>query len=165
MDYSEYEKFAQPVNLLPMGSYFKTVPEDHSVRWRIIGREDSLIEIERYQDNLLVTSQIDPDIKVYHCNSRGRIPGVDPGADPAIKQEYEAPPIGLRPEQVARDIARNQYVNERSQEILDAMERYNAARKPIPGGWFDELRTLTEERSIIQQYGKFKPTEKDNTLR
>ena len=46
-------------------------------------------------------------------------------------------PLGLRP--------RFLVIQARIREILEALDRYNSALKPIPKGWTDELSALAEE--------------------
>jgi hypothetical protein len=49
-----------------------------------------------------------------------------------------APPIGLTPKWV-RDL-------QRANEIMEAMQRYIDARKPIPQAWIDELIEVAGEK-------------------
>lgn len=46
----------------------------------------------------------------------------------------EKPPLGLRPKYIADAM--------RAREILEAIDRYISAHKPVPAEWIDELRTL-----------------------
>ena len=50
------------------------------------------------------------------------------------KEEEEKPPLGIKPRYI--------HDHERKLEILDGMERYSNAQKPIPIEWLDELRAL-----------------------
>jgi hypothetical protein len=49
------------------------------------------------------------------------------------------PPIGLRPRNIA--------IQQRVQEILEAMLRYNSAHKKLPAEWVIELDELNGENT------------------
>jgi hypothetical protein len=46
----------------------------------------------------------------------------------------EKPPLGLRPKYIADAC--------RAREVLEAIDRYMAAGKPVPAEWVDELKAL-----------------------
>lgn len=51
-----------------------------------------------------------------------------------MAENRDKPPIGLRPRWIVQAL--------RIREILEAMDRYNSAGKPIPEEWSDELNEL-----------------------
>lgn len=48
----------------------------------------------------------------------------------------EKPPLGLKPKWI--------HDKQRKREIIEAMERYSNAGKPIPAEWVEELKELIE---------------------
>jgi hypothetical protein len=46
----------------------------------------------------------------------------------------DRPPLGLRPKHIADAC--------RAREVLEAIDRYMAAGKPVPAEWVDELKAL-----------------------
>jgi hypothetical protein len=61
------------------------------------------------------------------------------------KKLEEKPPLGLMP--------RNIHESQRIGEILEAMQRYNEAGKPIPAAWVEELRDLNQRQHEIKVQG------------
>lgn len=63
----------------------------------------------------------------------------------------EAPPLGLRPRWIA--------VGQRAGEIVDAITRYNDAKKEVPKEWRDELAELNVwlEKEGYCTYAAYEP--------
>lgn len=51
-----------------------------------------------------------------------------------MEEKFERPPLGLRPRWIVQAL--------RIREILEAIDRYVSAGKPIPEDWSDELNEL-----------------------
>lgn len=63
----------------------------------------------------------------------------------------EKPPLGLRPRWIAAE--------QRAQEIIMAIDRYNQAEKAVPQAWRDELAELNAwlEKEGYTTYAAYEP--------
>ena len=60
-------------------------------------------------------------------------------------EEHAKPPLGIIPKYI--------WDTKRMAAILDAMERYSNAQKPIPTNWVLELRTLVNSEMFCSDRG------------